>query len=240
MRKTQTHTGLDGNKLRVGRFNDLASSADTQATSRGVYTSGRIQVELTSGPLEFGQCTASEVAGIQLVESYSIASGTVRLGSRRETVAPDLDTQTLFASWEGERWSLSGPFYGAMADRDLAIQWLVDLAIEETDDGVAAIPQTASLEDVSVMKVIPGLGITETFASDSRPSGGKQVRGGVAFRAAAGPDFESFRIFSPNADTSIVPTNDVSSDGRLLEDHASGFLNERVAARIDDLEFLYV
>ena len=240
MPKTQTHLSLDGNALRVSRYRDLTNSADTPATSRGVFSAGRQRVELTSGPIEFGECTATQVTGIKLTDAFTIDSGTVRIGAKSEEIGEGLITHSLFASWAGQRWSLSGPFYGAMANRDVALQWFLDLTLEENDLGLVARPHSASLNDVSIMKVIPGFGVTETFVSRSAPPGGKQVSGGVAFRENAGPEVQAFRIFSSNADTSIIPINDVSAAGVVIEDYAPEALVERVASRLDDIAFEWV
>lgn len=180
------YVALDGSVLELSMEGfDLSSSP---YTSQVEVIVGDLRTEFYGGTKDFGEQTALTF-GVSLGERFTVNAYEVIAGSSEQHDADGLFVGSLVAaSLLGMRYCVYVFAYGVQVDT--LIGWLGDLRIMEDDDGVTALPTSASIayaQPASILHYIEGFGLIDVRVL-SRPElrrlpkfSGSLVEGGELF-----------------------------------------------------------
>lgn len=212
-RSTTRHLALDSGHAEIsGEDIDLT----TAATSYGVFKVDGFQREFTSGPIEFGHCSATQ-SGVQFTETFRLQDGKLDVG---EAVAPIEGQEHLshmrLGLWQGRQWSLSVFIYGRSSSADI-IALFNRFVLTEALNGISMTAKDTELtpydETPGIIKVVPMVGLLDIrpIEQAERPTQpGTRVRGGELYieDTPGVPQRTHLIHISSTAVTKIVPIAD--------------------------------
>ncbi len=195
-----THTAIDGSTVVIEGDLDL-----TRAVTSSVHlqTDGTLR-ELTSAPAD-----ALDDLGFTVVETYTHAGGSLRIGER-------LQVDSTLRSRRRDRAALwSGRHHGVVlvqseATTEELLAVLDGLALTETDTGVAVSGPGVLGATTRLVKELPGVGLAEVaplvpeVAQGLPRWSGSPVEGGELYRDEARPGVPVLVLVGDSAATTVL------------------------------------
>ena len=206
-----THRSLDGVRVRLAGAHDLGRPCTSVAR---IAERGRLH-EISAGSRADALAWAEDIGVDRFEQEFRIQGGRLRVG---RAATRDADTghsdPVLAAVWEGRRHAVFTHLYhGRPAD---AVAFFGTVRLTEHEDGITAVPRGRARrpEPAEMVKEVPGLGLLEITALNTRTRGrlpkwrGAPVAGGELFQDTVEGQGPYFLLALKSLLVTVLPEED--------------------------------